>query len=348
MNYLPTDKTPTVSVIMPLYNAEPYVANAIHSVLAQSVPDLELIIINDASTDNGEQIVHSVFDPRVTYFSFKKNRGVSLARNFGIHLARGQFIAFIDADDEWHVDKLKHQIRHLHQQPEVGLSFCRSAFMNQSGQLNGQVQLPKLKHIQSSDVLLQNPIGNGSSPLIRRRALIDLWRATSRMTGGEGYYFDKRLRRAEDMECWLRLSELTHWKIEGIPDVLTYYRVVDTGLSSNMVKHYRDFLRVLVRIKTYSPIFIESWRSTAMAMQAKYLMRQSLRFNHSQLALSFFKRIVKHAPKVVQQYRWRIALVFTMGIVNGFIPSKLSKAASKTLSPYVRWVYQFRMSSESS
>ncbi|NQT55521.1 MAG: glycosyltransferase [Desulfobacteraceae bacterium] len=95
-----TVQKPTVTVVMPLYNKEVEVGRAVESVLRQSIPDFELIVVNDGSTDKGPEVVHSIDDPRIKIID-QKNAGVSAARNRGILNAKTDLIAFLDADDEW-------------------------------------------------------------------------------------------------------------------------------------------------------------------------------------------------------------------------------------------------------
>ena len=94
------------SIVIPLYNKEKYIENTLKSVLNQSFIDFEIILVNDGSTDNSEQIVFQFNDNRIHYF-YKKNEGVSIARNFGIEQAKSNFICFLDADDFWYEDFLQ-------------------------------------------------------------------------------------------------------------------------------------------------------------------------------------------------------------------------------------------------
>ena len=104
-------REPTVSVIIPTYNRAHLVGQAIRSVLNQTYQDLEIILVNDGSTDNTEEIVKGFNDDRIRYIRHDENKGAAVARNTGIKAALGEYIAFQDSDDEWLPEKLEKQIR---------------------------------------------------------------------------------------------------------------------------------------------------------------------------------------------------------------------------------------------
>ena len=109
--------TPKVSVILPTYQRGAVIRRALHSVLAQTFGDLEVIVLDDAPADETEAVCRSFNDARVRYVPYPSRRGVAAARNQGIELARGEFIAFQDSDDEWLLDKLEHQLARLQSLP---------------------------------------------------------------------------------------------------------------------------------------------------------------------------------------------------------------------------------------
>ncbi|MGL5077637.1 MAG: glycosyltransferase family 2 protein, partial [Waterburya sp.] len=114
-----------VSVIVPVYNVEDYIAQTINSVLNQTYPHFELLIIDDASPDRSLEICQQFRDPRIKIIS-QKNRGLAGARNTGIRHAQGDYLAFLDSDDLWLPEKLAQHIQHLESAPQVGVSFSRS------------------------------------------------------------------------------------------------------------------------------------------------------------------------------------------------------------------------------
>jgi glycosyltransferase involved in cell wall biosynthesis len=229
-------KMKKVSVIIPVYGVDKYIGTTLESVLAQTYKNFELLIIDDGSPDRSIKICQQFNDPRIKIIR-QENRGPSGARNTGIRQSKGEYLAFIDGDDIWLPEKLEKQVNHLETSPDVGVSFSCTAFIDESGQRLGIYQLPKLKGITPPYLLCRNPISNGSNPVIRRQAF-DAIKFQDNLYGDvEDFYFDERFRRSEDSECWLRISIQTDWKIEGIPEALTLYRVNSRGLSANWHKH---------------------------------------------------------------------------------------------------------------
>lgn len=117
---------PKISVILPTYNRAGTLSRAIRSVLSQNLDDLELIVVDDASTDSTTELMRGWTDPRLAYVRHERNAGAAAARNTGVRRARGQYLAFQDSDDEWLPGKLEQQLRALETAPlEVGLALCR-------------------------------------------------------------------------------------------------------------------------------------------------------------------------------------------------------------------------------
>lgn len=105
--------TPRVSVVIPTYNRADIITRAVDSVLAQTVDDIEVLIIDDGSTDGTRALIEDIDDSRVRYLAHDTNRGVSAARNTGVEAGRGEYVAFLDSDDEWLPRKLERQLSAL-------------------------------------------------------------------------------------------------------------------------------------------------------------------------------------------------------------------------------------------
>lgn len=280
-------KNPAISVVMPVYNVEKYITAAIESVLAQTFADFEIIIVDDGGTDMSIDICESYTDPRIRIIS-QKNRGLAGARNTGILESRGEYIALLDSDDCWQPEKLALHKIHLDNNPQVGVSYSGSRFIDEQGDLLRQAQQPKLENITARDILTRNPVGNGSAPLIRRLAL-EAIAFNHREEPGRICFFDEKFRQSEDIELWIRMALTSNYAFEGISGLLTRYRIVSGGLSANIAAQYDSWNRVIEKTAGYAPEFIAQFGDEARAYQLRYLARRAVQMGEGAFALSLFK-----------------------------------------------------------
>lgn len=278
-----------VSVIIPVYRVEKFIAATVQSVLEQTYKDFELLIVDDGSPDQSIEICQRFNDPRVKIIC-QENRGVSSARNTGIRYARGNYLAFLDADDLWLPEKLGKHVEHLDKFPSVGVSFSCSAFIDEAGQPLGIYQISKLKEITPRYVLCRNPVGNGSVPVIRRE-VFEAIRFQEHLEGtGKDCYFDEQFHHFEDVECWLRIALTTNWQIAGIPEALTLYRVNSGGASANLLKQLEDLEKVLEKTRAYAPDLIAEWGNAAKAYELRKLARWAVRLQEAPTAVEMSHR----------------------------------------------------------
>ena len=276
---------PKISVIIPYYNAEKYIARTIQSVLNQTYRDFEVIIVDDGSTDRGVEICQAFNDSRIKVIR-QANRGLPGARNTGIRHAQCDYIALLDSDDLWAAHKLDCHVAHLGQEPNVGISFCYSEFIDESDKRLGLYQKSKrLIGITPDDILCRNPVGNGSSAVIRRAMLEAIKFQDNRYGLVEDCYFDESFTRAEDVEFWLRTAITTDWSIAGIPQVLTYYRIGLSGLSANAMEQLHALDRVIEKTRIYAPDVIDRCESLARAYHFRYTARRLVTLGESKMAM---------------------------------------------------------------
>ena len=274
-----------VSVIVPVYNVQQYIAQTVSSVLAQTYSNFELLIIDDESPDRSVEICQQFQDSRIKIIS-QKNRGLAGARNTGIRHAQGDYLAFLDGDDLWLPEKLAKHVQHLESSPQVGVSFSRSQFIDSHGDSLGVYQMPKLKDITADHLLCRNPIGNGSAPVIRREVLEAIRFERNLHSTAEDCYFDENFRQSEDIECWLRIATHTSWQIEGIPEALTLYRVNAAGLSANILKQLDSWEQMITKHHVRFPELMAEWENLARAYQLRYLARRAVRLKDGDMAVS--------------------------------------------------------------
>ena len=230
------------TIVIPVFNGSSTLREAIDSVLEQTYDHYEVLVVDDGSTDESADIVRSYDDHRLRMVQ-QPNGGLNSARNTGIREARSNFIGLLDADDIWHPTKLAKQMAHLLSDPTIGLSFAGSWMIDLESKPTGLRQTPQTNDITSSDLLYRNPVGNGSTPVMRRDALDEI--AHPHPTDGHICWFDEELRQSTDIECWIRLSLQTKWKIEGIEEALTGYRVNPAGLSANVLRQFDTWLQMV-------------------------------------------------------------------------------------------------------
>lgn len=270
---------PTVTVVMPAYNAEKYLAESIESVLAQTFDDLELLIIDDGSTDRTAEIANSYCqqDNRVKLFS-QENHGVSTSRNKGICLNNSKFVAFIDADDKWFSDKLAVHLNHFNQEAHLGISFARVEFLSPDG-TTGQIASGRLNQLQPQHFLYENPTITTSNLVVRREVFQEIG------------YFDQSMSYAEDLDFILRVICSGKWKINGIDQVLMGYRTTEGGLSSNLYCMQEGWEILIDKTRKYAPDLVQEHYFAAQSNHLRYLARRAFRLRlPSEVGVDFMTR----------------------------------------------------------
>ncbi len=216
---------PLVSVILPVFNTEKYIAKSIQSILDQTFTNFELIIINDGSTDNTETIIKRFRDPRIVYVENPGNKGLIFSLNRGIDVARSDIIARMDADDVAIGSRLKKQYEFLLSHPDYGLVASQVQLIDENGKY---LEIWKdAKH--EEDIFYKLHFVNvlyHSTVMFRRKLVQDL--------GG----YDKDALHMEDYALWLKLSKKT--KIYQFNEVLVNLRILNESISRKHKKIQHD------------------------------------------------------------------------------------------------------------
>ena len=311
-----------VSVIVPVYQVENYIAQTINSVLNQTYPHFELLIIDDESPDRSIEICQQFNDSRIKIIS-QKNRGLAGARNTGIRNAKGDYLAFLDSDDLWLSEKLARHVQHLDSSPQVGVSFSRSQFIDGQSQPLGIYQMPKLHNITPSHLLCRNPIGNGSAPVIRKE-VFEMIAFEANLHGEvETFYFDENFRQSEDIECWLRIAAETPWKIEGIAEALTLYRVNSEGLSANVLKQYDSWEQMINKHRDRHAQLLAEWENPARAFQLRYLARRAVRLKNGNMAVNLTHQALATHWQIILSEPTRTIQTLLAAYLLKLLPSSL-------------------------
>ncbi len=289
-------KTPAISVVMPVYNVEKYVAFAIQSVLDQTFEDFELICVDDGGTDRSMDIVSEFSDPRIRIVS-QSNLGLAGARNSGIAHARGEFIALLDSDDMWHREKLALHYIHLMANPDIGVSYAGSRMIDRDGEVLSVAMRPSIGRVMPRDILCRNPVGNGSAPVLRSSHL-DRAAFMHPTKVGRKCWFDEDFRQSEDIELWVRLAVKHCVTFAGIDGLLTDYRIIPGALSANVVKQYLSWTKMLRKVRTYAPSIVEANGDVARAYQLRYLARRSVQLGNYDLARDLMRKALGLKPTI--------------------------------------------------
>ncbi|WIM43915.1 glycosyltransferase family 2 protein [Methanosarcina mazei] len=226
------DQKPKVSVIIPTYNRAHLIPRAIKSVLNQTYLDIEIIIVDDSSTDNTEEIVKDFKDRRLKYIRHNINKGASAARNTGIRESRGKYIAFQDSDDEWFSNKLEKQIEAFADAPpEVGIVY--SGFYRIEA--NRKLYLPSdqlsLKEGNIHNELLKGNFVGTPTVLMKKECFRNQ------------RYFNESLPALEDWELWIELSKYYTFRYIKKPLLCSYSTPNSINLNeNNMLKAHEIIL----------------------------------------------------------------------------------------------------------
>jgi len=211
---------PLVSVNIPCYNCEKYIKSAIDSILQQSYSNIEVIVVNDGSTDSSASIVKQCTDKRIKLIENKVNMGVVATRNTALEASSGEFIAILDGDDISYPTRIEKQVKYLCNNPEFAMVGSWLEVVDSNGTLTGEIRkTPAYSEILSVQMLFQNCFGQ--STVMAKRSIINK------------YMYSSDYRQAEDYDLWLRITN--DYKTSNLQEPLVKYRVHHESISTNTI-----------------------------------------------------------------------------------------------------------------
>lgn len=291
---------PLVSVIIPAHNSAAYIGQTLQSVLAQSITDIEVLVVDDGSTDTTASIIKEIAlrDQRVHYIH-QVNQGVAVSRNTAMKQASGEFIAFIDSDDIWLPDHLKDVLEVMNDDKSIGLAHANITTMNLAGEsietlkrnvklLSGHIFMPLLmrdEHIVCSTVVI-------------RKLCVD-----------KLGFFDEALTwwSSEDRDLWLRISR--EFKIAYLDRATTLYRINPSGLSykfDNLLKARlyvidKLFKQAVIDDKLRNKVIARAYRDVALNYARQRNFRKTIT-NYS-IALRYDITVLVFIKQFIGEYR---------------------------------------------
>jgi glycosyltransferase involved in cell wall biosynthesis len=307
-----------VSVIIPAFNAADFIRQALKSVLAQTYQEIEVIVVDDGSTDATCAIVEEFAkkDDRIRLVR-QWNAGVGAARNTAIGEARGKYIAPLDADDFWFPEKLEKQVTCVEQcSNEIGLVYCWSTFIDRDGGLVSDCS-ETVEGCLRNALILRNVVGNGSVPLFRAAALekVGLYLTRAEQGGAQG---------CEDWDLYLRIAE--HFGIRVVPEYLSAYRQAPSSMSANTEAMAASFAEVMSRAGERNrdlPPWIFRWSAGYFY---EYLVGTCDRGDHYSCGFRYLKKAVCANPLYfIRTWPYRVFIKILLSALTGSTWKKLVK-----------------------
>ncbi len=314
---------PLISVVVAAYNAASFIDRTLQSVLAQTYQNFEVLIVDDGSSDHTPQIVETYLkkDSRFRLLQ-QRNAGVAAARNRGIQLAKGAFIAPLDADDIWFPEYLAALLDAM-TSPKVGMAYAWSVFIDENDRLMKPCQSQLWQGRDWLPLVYRNLPGNASCVLIRKECLTTIggYDPTHRRQGAQG---------CEDWDLYLRLAE--QFEVRVVPQLLVGYRQVQGSMSSNVEPMRRGLERVLAAVAERNPalnLAVYRWSRSNFDC---YLSQKCAQAGHHHQALRCLKTALQldYMP-LMRGTVYRIA-------IGSLLKLCLQPISSKLWSNHAAWV----------
>lgn len=294
-----------VSVIIPTYNRASLIGRAIKSVLNQTYQKFEIIIVDDGSTDNTREVAKKFQerDKRIKYFKHAINKGGGAARNTGIRNSKGEYIAFLDSDDEWYPEKLEKQIGIFNKNDENLAAVYSGSFYIDCRSGMAKREIPKKKGYILEDLLKKNVVVGGASPVIIRRKCIE-------SVGG----FDERLPSRQDLDLWIRIARCYTFDFIPYPLIKIYrdhglVRITDNRdakIEGRAILYNKIKSDLEKKPKIHSLYFLETAKTYFYSENQKDVRK----------AQEYFIKSIKITPFCFQAYIFGVAILFGRNRLN--------------------------------
>lgn len=320
-----TKPTPTVSVVVPAYNAEEVIARTLLSLRVQTYGDFEILVVDDGSRDRTPEIVRTLAqeDPRIRLLQ-QPNAGVAAARNLGIQEARGEFIAPVDADDLWYPEAMAKLIHRFQvAPPEVGVVYAWSVDIDEQDHPIGGFHAARVEGNVYKTLICHNFLGNASSTLIRAACL--------RHVGGyDPQLKAQRAQGCEDWDLYLRLAEFYEFAV--VPDFLVGYRKVTGSMSGDFSQMARSQALMLQAVQRKHPEIPGFLYRVSRSSFYLYLAHQCDLQGHSSATRQWLWQAVNVDP-ITPLGRLGWYSLFMSSLVQDWTAGEPQTTASASLSP---------------
>lgn len=268
-----------ISVVIPTHNRATLLRRAIDSVLSQTYSDLELIVVSDGSTDETPSVVaeYAKKDSRVRFVELMPGRGGNVARNMGIEASNGEYVAFLDDDDEWLPEKLKKQVSVFNSEPRIGIVYTGVHILYVDEQIEYN-SLSREKGDLSKKILFDNCIGTTSTVVIRKELISK--------TG----VFDEKLKALQDYDLWIRFCQVCDVGVVS-EEMINYYNYTGTVQVSSATRKYVDAFKVINnKYREYFDSLSEDEKKAKLHNEYILLSNKAMRNGDGRLARQYLKK----------------------------------------------------------
>ncbi|MFH1230501.1 MAG: glycosyltransferase family A protein, partial [Planctomycetota bacterium] len=282
------DKIPLISIIIPAYNRGHLLKRTIESVLTQTFHDFELIIVDDGSTDDTKEVVGNLQkrDSRIKYIWQKNSGAPARPKNTGIKNSKGEFIAFLDDDDEWLSQKLEKQIQLFRNSQKRNLGFigCNAFIVNGKNNKTQEYITPRYKNIFRK-LLESDFIWSSSSIIIKRKVFDDIG------------LFDERLKMADDWDMWIRIAR--KYDFDFVPEPLLKYFWHEENFTKTLggLKRVQEHEYILGKHENLYKKYPKTYSVGLRKVGTLYLLN-----GDSKTARAYFIKAIKAAPLYARPY----------------------------------------------
>lgn len=320
---MPSD-TPLVSVIIPAYNAATLIDRTLRSVLAQTYCHLEVLVVDDGSTDQTPEIVATFAqqDDRVRSL-YQANAGVAAARNLAIAHAKGEFIAPIDADDVWYPENIERQVQCIVRSGNsVGLVYSWSVDIDESDALVGSFRAAEIQNNVYPTLVCHNFLGNASTSMMRRSCLdqVDGYNPTWRVQNAQG---------CEDWDLYLRIAAQYEFRV--VPEFLVGYRKRTVSMSCDYTQMARSHALIMQTVRQQRPELPPFLFRLSSSNLYGYFAHQSHRCHNYRTTLYWLGQVIQADP-VTPWIRIGLYLLLIQSLL-GLGHSQTPAVASTPLKP---------------
>jgi len=315
---------PFVDVIIPSFNAVDWLPETINSVLSQTYKNINIYVIDDGSTDGTEKFMKSISEKNVFYFK-QRNGGVSKARNLGILKSSSEYLAFLDADDIWHPDKIEKQMNIMLKNPNLGLIYGGHYSINQDGFITRY-----LLHKNRGDVFEKlcegNLVSGSASMALVKRSVID----------HVGIFSEELVNGCEDWEMWLRIAR--KYDFDYVPEIILDIRVIEGSMQANHAKMANNLVKlfeIVTRDLELSRIERIKLASTCLSDAAAAYYQSG----NYKMARKCMAKLFRENPRLFitpSTYMFKIVPSFQIKIITSNVFFGLISKHYKNIKPYIK------------